>query len=156
MTEYRELLQHPKWQEKRLRVLERAGFACEDCGSDEKTLHVHHAYYERGQAPWEYPDESLSALCGDCHRKAQVQEQVIRVRRQIGRLSGGQLEQVFGYTLACEHEFLDEESDPDVCFESAEALMGYADFLGVDWEKLAGLTRLGGTIKLSAIRALKS
>lgn len=54
---YIELLKHPKWQKKRLEVLKLAGFQCENCGSEEETLHIHHAYYEKGLAPWDYPDE---------------------------------------------------------------------------------------------------
>jgi hypothetical protein len=68
---YWELLQHPRWQRKRLEVLEHANFECQDCGDTEKTLHVHHTYYEKGLKPWEYPDSSLQALCVDCHAKAQ-------------------------------------------------------------------------------------
>jgi len=30
---YYGLLKHPKWQKKRLEVMENAGFECEDCGS---------------------------------------------------------------------------------------------------------------------------
>jgi 5-methylcytosine-specific restriction endonuclease McrA len=65
---YWELLKDPRWQRKRLEVMERDGFACVYCDSAEKTLNVHHSYYERGNAPWEYPDSSLHTLCEDCHR----------------------------------------------------------------------------------------
>lgn len=64
---YYELLKHPNWQRKRLEVLERAGFACEHCGSTEKTLHVHHTHYRKGAMPWDYPTGTLLSLCDDCH-----------------------------------------------------------------------------------------
>ncbi|MCH8041761.1 MAG: hypothetical protein IH977_15675 [Nitrospinae bacterium] len=56
---YYDLLKHPKWQKKRLRIMERSGFECESCGDNESMLSVHHSYYEKGKKPWEYDDESL-------------------------------------------------------------------------------------------------
>ena len=50
---YFKMLKSPKWQKKRLEVLEAAEFKCSNCGSSEKTLHIHHSYYEKGKAPWE-------------------------------------------------------------------------------------------------------
>jgi hypothetical protein len=38
---YADLLKDPRWQKKRLEVLESNGWACEACGSATKTLHVH-------------------------------------------------------------------------------------------------------------------
>ncbi len=32
-------------------------------------LHVHHKYYILEHEPWEYPDNALVTLCGDCHNK---------------------------------------------------------------------------------------
>ncbi len=32
-------------------------------------MHVHHTYYQVGLDPWEYPKNSLQALCWDCHEK---------------------------------------------------------------------------------------
>ena len=64
---YRELLLDPRWQRKRLEILERDRFRCTECGADDRTLHVHHTYYEKGKKPWEYPAESLLSLCKDCH-----------------------------------------------------------------------------------------
>jgi hypothetical protein len=34
-----------------------------------KTLHVHHSYYQAGLMAWEYPDESLTTLCWKCHEE---------------------------------------------------------------------------------------
>lgn len=64
---YREMLLDPRWQRKRLKILEAAGWACAICGETGRTLHVHHEDYWPGCAPWEYPDEWLTALCVDCH-----------------------------------------------------------------------------------------
>ena len=63
---YSEQIKHPKWQKKRLEILNRDKFRCW-CGEKEKTLHVHHRYYETGLKIWEYPDEALVTLCIDHH-----------------------------------------------------------------------------------------
>lgn len=67
MPTYSELLRDPKWQRKRLEVLRRDDFTCQECGSTTKTLHVHHCYYERGRKPWDYPSSGLLTLCYECH-----------------------------------------------------------------------------------------
>ena len=68
-TQYWQKLQSPKWQKKRLEVLERPGFACEVCGDSESQLHVHHNEYFKGREPWEYDKHQLSVLCDDCHEE---------------------------------------------------------------------------------------
>ena len=67
MTNYSELLKDPRWQKKRLRIMERDNFQCQLCGDKETTLNVHHKYYDKDKKPWEYPDKSLVTLCKDCH-----------------------------------------------------------------------------------------
>jgi hypothetical protein len=64
---YKEQLAHPKWQRKRLETLEAANWACETCGTTDKTLHVHHKKYVKGRKAWEYERNELAALCEDCH-----------------------------------------------------------------------------------------
>lgn len=63
---YRTLLLDPRWRIRRQQVLEAKGRRCEDCGSTER-LEVHHGYYRRGRAPWDYPDSALHVLCSGCH-----------------------------------------------------------------------------------------
>jgi hypothetical protein len=63
---YSQKLKDPRWQQKRLRVMERDGFTCRDCGADDKHLHVHHCHYEKGE-PWEIDDLFLLTLCEECH-----------------------------------------------------------------------------------------
>ena len=65
---YSEQLKHPKWQQRRLEILDKANFSCENCGDDEKTLHVHHRRYVKGRMAWEYEDNELACLCEDCHK----------------------------------------------------------------------------------------
>jgi hypothetical protein len=65
MIRYSEKLKDPRWQKKRLKILERDEFACNDCGDTESTLMVHHLKYAGD--PWEIEDKYLITLCEDCH-----------------------------------------------------------------------------------------
>ena len=65
---YQEKLKDPRWQKKRLRILDRDQWACQRCGDKENTLHVHHKYYESNAiGPWDYPDVAYITLCDSCH-----------------------------------------------------------------------------------------
>jgi hypothetical protein len=75
---YSEKLQHPNWQRKRLRILERDDFTCQICQSTDKTLHVHHHYYKAVTDPWDYPDEALISYCLDCHEDQTAMMQDIK------------------------------------------------------------------------------
>lgn len=68
---YSKKLLDPQWQKKRLEIFQRDNFTCKRCDDANKTLHVHHKYYEYNLLPWEYPDESLVTLCCDCHEEEQ-------------------------------------------------------------------------------------
>lgn len=70
-TPYWQKLKDPRWQRKRLEIMERAGFKCEYCEDDSTTLHIHHGYYEKGLEPWEYENDTLWCLCENCHDQAQ-------------------------------------------------------------------------------------
>jgi 5-methylcytosine-specific restriction endonuclease McrA len=67
---YWQKLQDPRWQRKRLEVMERANFSCQGCGATDKKLNVHHGYYERGLEPWEYDLATLWCMCDECHEQA--------------------------------------------------------------------------------------
>lgn len=71
---YQDLLKHPNWQKKRLEVMDRAGFRCQECGENEKCLHVHHKNYINGNKPWEYSLANFLCLCEDCHNKKHGKE----------------------------------------------------------------------------------
>lgn len=64
---YSALLRDPRWQRKRLEIMRRANFRCEDCGSDRRTLNVHHERYDG--LPWESPGDALACLCEGCHER---------------------------------------------------------------------------------------
>ena len=71
---YAEKLKDPRWQKKRLEVMEAADFKCQMCGNAEKTLHVHHVNYQKGAKPWEYEPHELKCFCEECH--AGVEENI--------------------------------------------------------------------------------
>lgn len=71
---YWELLKDPRWQKKRLEVLNDANWTCEKCNSVDKTLHVHHKLYEKGLKPWEYDNDILQCLCEDCHKNEEYEK----------------------------------------------------------------------------------
>jgi len=92
---YSEQLKHPKWQKRRLEILNRAGFRCESCEESEKTLHVHHKRYHKGAMAWEYADDELVALCEDCHASETLLRQ--QLDDAIGQLHTGELEYLVGF-----------------------------------------------------------
>lgn len=65
---YSDQLRDPRWQRKRLEILNRSDFSCEECGAKDRTLNVHHKQYRKGAKPWEYSDYELASLCEQCHQ----------------------------------------------------------------------------------------
>lgn len=84
---YSDLLKDPRWQRKRLEVMEAAGFACELCRATDKTLNVHHAKYVRGRKPWEYDRSELHCLCEGCHRSEHGIQTATEKREQAERIA---------------------------------------------------------------------
>ena len=68
LMNYSEKLKDPRWQKKRLQILERDNFTCRNCNKDDIELVVHHLKYFRGREPWEYADKYLITLCTFCHK----------------------------------------------------------------------------------------
>ena len=73
-SSYAEKLKDPKWQRKRLEILERDGWKCKFCGETEITLHVHHLFYLPKKEPWEYPNGFLLTICEDCHSNVNCED----------------------------------------------------------------------------------
>ena len=67
---YSQKLRDPRWQRKRLEILQRDGWRCLSCQSETKTLQVHHVVYQRRE-PWDYPDHCYQTFCEDCHKERQ-------------------------------------------------------------------------------------
>jgi hypothetical protein len=75
MSAYAEKLKDPRWQKKRLEVLQRDNWKCTNCYDSTTTLHVHHLHYEPDTEPWEYPDFYLQTLCENCHKTYEESKQ---------------------------------------------------------------------------------
>ncbi len=148
---YYEQLKHPKWQRKRLEIMQRAGFQCEDCGKDDVTLNVHHSYYEKGLAPWEYPDDSLHCLCEKCHKDAQNLQTLLN--RQIGKLDSGGLLMLLGYALGLEAEANPET--PIAIPPSFETALGLAHCWELDVHEVIDALR-EDTIDGNKLKELRS
>lgn len=67
---YSEQYNSPKWQKKRLEILNLHGFKCDECDNkEEKQLHVHHRFYIKGRKVWEYDNDVFQVLCETHHKK---------------------------------------------------------------------------------------
>jgi hypothetical protein len=66
-TDFMDQYKDPRWQKKRLEILQRDDFTCVMCGDKEHMLHIHHEEYIQGNKPWEYENDKLTTLCEECH-----------------------------------------------------------------------------------------
>lgn len=71
---YAEKLKSPKWQKKRLEILNLKGFKCEACGDEENQIQVHHRFYLKGREPWQYDNDVFQVLCEKCHEKLHAKD----------------------------------------------------------------------------------
>lgn len=77
---YYEKLKDPRWQKKRLEILERDSFTCQGCKETKHTLNIHHKYYDFKLEPWEYNNLTLVTLCDRCHTEMEgVRKNMIHV-----------------------------------------------------------------------------
>lgn len=75
-TEFQRQLQDPRWQKKRLEIMERDEWTCQRCGDTKATLTVHHKSYrfdgEKFADIWDYDKSNLITLCDLCHEKEEI------------------------------------------------------------------------------------
>mgnify|MGYP001454581542 CR=1 FL=1 len=64
---YLEKLKDPRWQKKRLEILNRDNWRCRACEADDEELHVHHISYITDD-PWDEDNDNLVTLCSECHK----------------------------------------------------------------------------------------
>lgn len=76
---YSEKLKDPRWQKRRLEIMQRDEFRCRICRDEKNTLNVHHCNYYGD--PWEAPDEDLVTLCESCH--AAIESLQKKIHRQM-------------------------------------------------------------------------
>ena len=89
---YLEKLKDPRWQKKRLEIMQRDGFMCRVCWDDESTLNVHHYFYKHGIEPWEYENDDLITLCESCHNaekdeRKNYEKNLIKILKHRGMLA---------------------------------------------------------------------
>jgi hypothetical protein len=83
IMDYKEKLNQPKWQKRRLEIMQKAGWKCEKCGADKEQLHVHHVDYSSGGPnPWDYEDQHLQCICATCHTLTHIGKE--RIFKFIG------------------------------------------------------------------------
>lgn len=92
---YADLLKDPRWQRKRLEVLEAADWTCSHCAETSRTLHVHHMRYIGGKAPWEYDPADLAVLCDSCHEL--VHSMIKDLEFAVSRMPIAAIENLLGY-----------------------------------------------------------
>lgn len=66
---YSEKLRDPRWQRKRLEILNRDDFKCRLCNDFQSTLNIHHLKYN--DEPWDIDDYYLITLCEHCHKEVE-------------------------------------------------------------------------------------
>jgi len=101
------LYKHPKWQEKRLEILKRDEFTCQQCYDSESELHVHHRNYVKGRKPWEYENSDLVTYCKACHDD--ITDAIKSIKHHIGQLRYSDLLVTLGFVFG-----LDKQGEKDV------------------------------------------
>lgn len=76
MTEYQRQLKDPRWQKRRLDIMNRDKWTCKNCDDSESTLTVHHKSYRMTDGKfadiWDYADDDLITLCEACHEEEEA------------------------------------------------------------------------------------
>jgi hypothetical protein len=78
-NDYWKKLKDPRWQKKRLAILERDKWRCLCCDEEERELQVHHLHY--GDDPWAVSDALLVTVCDECH--AVLSKKATRLNERI-------------------------------------------------------------------------
>ena len=112
---YSEKLRDPRWQKKRLEIMQRDSFTCLFCGTGltgGKNLQVHHIVYKR-RDPWDYPDYLYQTLCDDCHdaRQRLTDKAVDSVRIAVAKVPTQRLE--IAVQKLCAEAMLEIEPERD-------------------------------------------
>jgi len=98
---YYEKLKDPRWQKKRLSILDLHDFQCSNCGDTKSTLHVHHKFYKKNYEPWDYTESELTCLCEQCHSdETLLDNEIERVFREFKEWDMNKLS-LLGYLQGC-------------------------------------------------------
>lgn len=149
---YAELLKDPRWQKKRLLVLERDSWECVHCGDADKTLHVHHRIYRKNTKPWDYEDNVYETLCEACHKKATELQR--EFNEQLAHLDYTDMVTLLGYAKGL-NTYSNGNVDIEVrsyeeaigvgaaAFSTADVILRHLDGNTLEWETWGVLRQLG-------------
>lgn len=96
---YAEKLKDPRWQKKRLEILDRDEWTCQSCGRKDRTLHIHHHSYIYGKDPWDYFDGNFITLCWSCHESEEMYKQSVNDFIHDYLISGGNYKDLFSHIV---------------------------------------------------------
>lgn len=142
MATYLEKLRDPRWQKRRLEIMDRADFTCESCGFGDKTLNVHHRIYRKGVEPWDYPDSELQCLCENCHTLSHRSRQTLN--ETLAKIDGCYLDAVVGYAKGL---YLRDNQENQVAVENHEEAAGIADCFHLSTNDVISNLDAAGSIK---------
>lgn len=151
MSDYYKLLKDPRWQKKRLQILDDADWKCEECGDKEETLHAHHRYYENNKAPWDYPHDAFQCLCDSCHTQIHFVMNELRIQQR--RHNKGGYKFMLGYAIALNQW---RYSDIDFHPNDGEIMRGFADYYEIDIDSLERFLSKHGRITQKQAKKLSS
>jgi len=134
---YYEMLKHPKWQKKRLEILEREDFSCAWCENDkDNQLHVHHMFYDNDMKLWEYPDHTMVCLCSVCHKAAHD------LKKRLEYIVADSLEGIHNYSMLIG---IMAEMQKDIDGMYNYGIKDYGEVLGASmyrlWSKVGNKTK---------------
>jgi hypothetical protein len=115
MSTYSSKLRDPRWQKKRLEVLEASNWHCDCCDDSNAELQVHHMIYRKGVNPWEYNIGDLITLCATCHKEytdlqQQAAESMLTYIQSFPSFQYGFFRIIGFMNAACEQPTMDNNS----------------------------------------------
>ena len=109
--DYAKKLADPRWQRKRLEVMQTANWKCQICGDDKEELNVHHPDYSKGCEPWQY--DNLQCVCKTCHTINHATKWKLLIHaKQVFEERESKLKQIEEY---CNQRSEDHRKDPFNC-----------------------------------------
>lgn len=102
---YADKLKDPRWQKKRLKIMERDNWTCRGCGRDDNQLQVHHLRYSN--EPWEIGDDDLITFCHECHESAEasissIKDGLVKTQRISGVTGLDEIDRIITELVALE------------------------------------------------------
>lgn len=150
-SSYQQKLLDPRWQKKRLEVMELNGFECQSCGSTTDTLHVHHRQYLKGREPWEYHWGQLECLCDKCHKDEHRNLEDLKISLSWC----GHTEEVIGFVRGILFIEMSKETPDGWKIRSHEEAVGFGKALGVTADVIIDAIKDNGCIDASLLTKQK-